>query len=449
MSNSIKNNDECMNYSIYYYDYLYGDRIDVPKAAVEHFERCCHCKVAMEKLESELDSSDERLDEELSQVVKTTNLEMHFSYVNKPIACFEARQFLALMASSLKVNITTPITVHINNCTTCQKDLNTLKGLNLPDRTLYRIGQIMGDKSISEKKESKVALEIFKAVREDDFDNTTIDKLVEIICRKPSGVKTLFSLKDTEEISDPVERSASDDHLVSFTVLNDGQEKYNYKSQIFKISRYLKPVAVAAVLMVAFILFKGNPATAEYDKIYKSLENVKNVHFKLIDPDEDRIIQEIWVSTDSNVKLLKTGNKLTCWDIDSKKLITKDTEDDTLKTEKLDSDRIRSVLSTMQVPWSLLPFKVTSSFPEDAVLEVTENQNGIDIYNIIWTRKTINGVGVLKKWRGLINSESHLPERVELWEKRQFDNDFELVNIITISYPESQQILEQIGKLKN
>lgn len=449
--------DKCWDMRLYYYDYLLEDKGQIPHDVLEHFSECQYCKNELETLKNELKQNEGVGEDDVQNIAEVANLELHFGYTNVPVGCDEARQFLALMASSLEVTATTPITVHINNCPSCSADLKTLKNLGLPEQNLLRIGKLMADKSITSLGEVEIGVKIFQAVSDIQCDKSTIDQLVEIVCRPSSGIKTLFNLKDGADCSDAIKDGSSCDNLVSFTVFDESKDKQSSSRETgrtanFKLSKYLIPIAAAAVIMVAFLFFNESTATADYDQIHKALKNVKNVHLRMTGADSENIIQEIWISRELNVKVLKSGSKIEVWDVGKQLKISKDTANGTIETNKIDDDLILQVSRTMQVPWSLLPFKAISNLPEGAtwrIINENDTVSNIDLYEIIWTEKTLRGANIITKWRGDIDRETSLPKRVEWWNKKESEEDFKLKTLVEISYPGIEQIKGIVDKFRS
>ena len=148
-----------------------------------------------------------------------------------------------------------------------------------------------------------------------------------------------------------------------------------------------------------------------------------------------------------NVKYFKSGESRVLWDIDNK-LLFKSKPGNEITKQKLSTASIQAVSSSMQVPWSLLPFKSISDLPEGASWKEINGTDGIDIYEIQWTKKSIQGADIFTKWRGFINSDTSLPKRIEWWNKTDADGEYELKKVLQISYPDVGQIKELIEKFR-
>ncbi|MBN1816555.1 MAG: hypothetical protein JW828_04295 [Sedimentisphaerales bacterium] len=136
------NTDLCSRYAEFYYDFLYH-RAEVPENVRAHFEGCPDCRKAIQRLKSNLES-EFASSPDPRQTAVMTNLELHLAYVGKAVTCREVRPFLPSQADpSLKVRVSTPITIHIDHCDSCKTCLTKLEHLHLNPRQLCRLSQMM------------------------------------------------------------------------------------------------------------------------------------------------------------------------------------------------------------------------------------------------------------------------------------------------------------------
>ena len=100
----------------------------------------------------------------------------------------------------------------------------------------------------------------------------------------------------------------------------------------------------------------------------------------------------------------------------------------------------------LERPWGLLPFKQISELPpsydwgyvSEAALD---GDRKVQVYELTW--KAIRNQAVIeRKWRGYLDSHSHLPYRIE-WLDKVGDSPYQLVMTILVGYPsdvECQQV---------
>lgn len=80
-------------------------------------------------------------------------LDLNFAYTDSIVDCDTAKRFLPILADQdLSINIPTPITVHLEHCPECQKDLKTLVNFDLRKDQLYVLSQIFTELSCNTTK---------------------------------------------------------------------------------------------------------------------------------------------------------------------------------------------------------------------------------------------------------------------------------------------------------
>lgn len=443
---------ECLQYSPYLYDYLCNNRDDIPESALTHITQCAQCAAEIDVLETELKACDASTDN-VKEAARLANLELHFAYIGKEVGCSEVKSFLASMASdSFPMRIPTPITVHVDNCSACSKDMKAIRDMALPENQLFKVGCVLAGFASQALDDTEVGSKIVDAMAGVECERSQIDRLAMIVKRPESGIRTCYSVKDENTgQAGHADGQVYEDWQIDVKVLH-GNEKCRANAQSstkkLRLQRFAKPFAVAAaVLVVAFIMFNGPVASAGLDQIYKALEQVKNVYLKTISVIDGNVTQEIWVSRNLNIKIGRNEGKVFLWDIGNERLVTRQDNSSTASTSTMDADLLSHIKRTMEVPWSLLPFNnmsdllavgaewqlLTGTGAEDITSE-------IEVYEVLWTETLSTGNITSWKWRGFVDSETSLPKRVERWEKYTGDNEYHLVTAIEVSYPDTEQI---------
>lgn len=448
---------ECSPYIPYLYDYLNNNKDDIPESALKHIEQCSNCAGEVNELDTMLKASKAPA-EIADDVAALANLELHFAYIDKEVGCGEVKPFLTTLASaSLGMKIPTPITVHIDNCSTCSKDLQEIREMSLPEKELFKVGRVLANYASHVPGDADLFYEIMDALADVKCKSSQIARLVMIAKRPESGVRTCFSLKD-EKVGqlEHVSEQVYDNWQIDVKVSHDVPE---VKGQTVKSHfwRFAKPfAAVAAILMVAFILFNGPAAIAGLEKVYKTLGQVKNVYLKTISVIDGNVIQEVWVSNDLNVRIARNMGKTFLWEIGHERLTTREDGSSTADTSKLDAGLLSSVKEKMDVSWSLMPFKNMSNLiaagAEWQLLTGTEAGDvpaGIDVYEVLWTETQVSGNVIPCKWRGIIDSKTSLPIRVEWWKKLAGDNEYQLKTATEVSYPDIEQVRTIINETQH
>jgi hypothetical protein len=136
----------CEDAAAYYHDFLLdpGDP-SLPRSVAEHIERCAHCRGQVERLgellaEAERECQPCGLEADRRLLAE---LQRHFEHVGDRIGCEQTKPLLpSLLLASLQIRIPTPVTVHVDHCGECIRDLAALKGLALDDEQLVRLSRL-------------------------------------------------------------------------------------------------------------------------------------------------------------------------------------------------------------------------------------------------------------------------------------------------------------------
>ncbi len=58
----------------------------------------------------------------------------------------------------------------------------------------------------------------------------------------------------------------------------------------------------------------------------------------------------------------------------------------------------------------------------------------------MWTKKTLSGSTIQRKWRGYLDAETTLPKRIERWEKFSEEEGYELLTVTEVAYPTADEV---------
>jgi len=133
----------------YMYDMVYPENKGLVPAQVQaHIESCSYCA-------KELTGIKEFLAEHAgfraqSKAVAMARLgaytKEHFEFIGQEVDCSCVKEFLPLLADSkLQITIPTPVTVHLDECSQCAKDVSILRSLNLKSIQLDTIAEFYGE----------------------------------------------------------------------------------------------------------------------------------------------------------------------------------------------------------------------------------------------------------------------------------------------------------------
>ncbi len=283
-----------------------------------------------------------------------------------------------------------------------------------------------------------------------------------ILERRESGIVTCFKVKDDAHHlaangSDdlyrdwPIKIEVFDETGPVVTVLTEPVEvppKHEQRVSALNSKQFIKPAAVAAaVILAVVILFNGPVAKAvDLSQIYKALEQIKNVYLAAFASEKSESAQELWISRTLDVKMFKTKSQLVLWNTRDKSRKAKDSNTGAITKTELNDDTLAKVGETMEVPWGLLPFENISAVPEDAEWQNVTDKNidtsipNAKVYDLMWVEKKFGGSMNYHKWRGYIDTETKLPARVERWEKHTNEEEYKLLAIIKVAYPDAVEI---------
>ncbi len=217
-------------------------------------------------------------------------------------------------------------------------------------------------------------------------------------------------------------------------------------------SMNLKPllkagVAVTAVILIGFALLLNTPAAkaVTIDQIYKAIEKVKNVYISSFIPEKSEPTQEKWVSRTLNIYMLKIGKELDLWDISNRTRKTKHVDTDVTKTTPLTDDSFASVERKMSGSLGLTPFSDISEISEDAEWNRVDNENlevaeGIEIYDLKWTKRKYGGSTEFKKWRIFVDAKTSLPQKVEWYTRFADDAEVVLETVKVVEYLDESEM---------
>jgi len=144
--------EPCGRAEPYYHDFLDDEsRRAVPQAIRDHIQRCAHCQRRLDRLREVLRAaaaSPSSLQPQRDSCL-VAELQSHYELLGEPVTCERVKRFLpSLLVPSVKIRIPTPVTVHVDQCPACAKDLESLRGLGLDSGQLARLGRLYADSSI-------------------------------------------------------------------------------------------------------------------------------------------------------------------------------------------------------------------------------------------------------------------------------------------------------------
>jgi len=432
----------CQKSMIYYYDYLSKKKGLVPDDVSAHIAQCAYCQqelLAIQQIDLESDTTTFTSEQ-------TSHLELHFALAYQPIKCSTIKAFLPVMAiPEQQVTIPTPVTTHINYCSPCREELKRLIDMDLSILQYGYVSQMFSDHAVSNT---------------EAFSASQMKAITEMLQKPDSGIITCFRLKDPlkNETGETFEVEVSTEKTPHTVTPQLSPVAASEKSHAPALNRrwLLRPLAAAAILMIATLLLFQSPSLQATDigQIYEALKNVTNIGMAQYDADETTPIQQTWLSGSLGVKLAKTADSFARWDITNKTQEIHDGRTPQIQSVTLTPAAIEAIAKTMEAPYGLLPFKNASELPHGARWEkVRSPQNGpesetTEVYNLFWTKQTAGSDPVDYQWQCSMDPATKRPLKITWGEKHPTTQNYELTTVIEITYPtqaQMQEILAQPG----
>jgi len=471
----------CYEAEAYLYDCVSEDyQADIPPEIAAHMIQCPYCQREMNLLKQTVDGLDMGDQTNLLQAHEetTTCLKMHFRFLGQEVDCYAIKPFLPLFnAPSYQVRVPTPVTVHLNHCSQCRKNCNAIGELELTDSQLLFFSQLLADKICLDPDTLNSVTDLVTLLYEDSLENAhDLQKLQRIrqtisstVNRKNSGVVTIYEMCEDTDLS--TSNRAGDlyaDWPISVQVMDEDQAQGESpetikaattspgvsKSSVSRFSRSfirraVKPLAAAAVLLLAFSLFFNNSVEAlEMDQIYNALSKVDHLYIGSFASQKTEPEQEIWASRPLDITLINTKGHWMLWDLSNK--VNKERRADSLSHATLPlNKRAVVILSRYSSSFgSLMPFANIDDLPADSAWRqiddpaITAELPGTEVFELDYVRKIGNGEILPQKWRCYLDPQKHLPLRTELYEKIQIQGEDKFVKKSTrqIRYLQKKEI---------
>lgn len=288
-----------------------------------------------------------------------------------------------------------------------------------------------------------------------------------ILERRESGIVTRLKIFD-ESARDSIVSSPDDvyqDWPIEVEVLDKSKPEpgiitlpQRLKQRVLAINlrRFRIPVVAAIILIAVGLLFFSTPAAKAVDlgQIYKAFERIKNVCITTFVHGESKPTQKVWISRALNIKMFKTETEWVLCDIKAKSETTKNLSTGLITTAELDEDMLVKIKEAIKGPVGPLPFDDISEVPEDAKWQKVTDETietaipSTQVYDLMWTEKSLGGRIVYQKWRAYIDIDTKLPKRVKHWDKHAKEEEYGLKYVMKVTYPatvEVQAAIRDVG----
>lgn len=437
----------CQAAKPYYYDYLCGQLSQIPQDIYTHIAACPTCQNEVQWLKEADNETDECLPQTLQAMAHTAQMQLHCALLNQPVRCSTIKSFLpTLLIPDMDVRVSTPVTEHIKACPDCTHDLEVLRQLKLSPEQLASLSIAFTQQPAEQSEDcsQNIMARILLSQAE----------LQAILNRPDSGIVTWFRPKGhsdskntpafTIEITHEPSTSAPTAVVTAQPVQRQKTTASNRPGWLFK-----SLAAAAAILVITVLLFHNTTVVAtDIGQIYNALKEVQQVKIIQYDADSAQPLQTVWISHSKGIKMVKTKDELTWYDLSGKIRKIKSAANAEIQQIPLDDIAIKAIQGTMDIPWGLLPFTKTSDLPNGAVWTkmASEKSDQVEIYNLDWTDKSLTNDTIDYQWRCYADAKTKRPIKVEWRTKTVQIPEFELTNYSKITYLTADQVRQAIDE---
>jgi hypothetical protein len=219
------------------------------------------------------------------------------------------------------------------------------------------------------------------------------------------------------------------------------------------LRRIAIPVAVAAVILVGFILFVGLPShkASTLRQIQTALAKVDNVCISTYRAGETEPFRQVWASKPLGVKLFKVGRgnqaQFTLWDVPNNAKKTKFVYSGYIQTETIPEPMLVELEKSEAESFGLVPFSDANDIPEDAQWmqiddrELAAEIPGSEVYDLTWaSERTTTEVSMVNRWRLFADARTSRPKRAEWYTKLTPEEEYGIELFAVVTYPTESDI---------
>jgi len=214
------------------------------------------------------------------------------------------------------------------------------------------------------------------------------------------------------------------------------------------IRRIAIPAAVAAAILVGFVLFVGVPSqkAATLPQIQAALAKVDNVCISTFRAGEAEPFRQVWASKPLGVKLFKVGRgnqaQFTLWDVPNSVKKTKYVSSGYIQTETIPEPMLAELERSEAESYGLVPFSDANDIPEDAQWSQLDDRDvaaeipGSEVYDLTWASKRTPGeAGTVNRWRLFADARKNRPIRAEWYTKLTPEEEYGFELFAVVTYP--------------
>jgi hypothetical protein len=370
---------------------------------------------------------------------QNAHLKLHFALIDKPVTCRTIRPFLPILAiEKYAICIPTPVTVHIEHCPQCERDMQTIQNMALQPVQLGELAnKFTGDDYEISDLSEPIRNEVETIFHQDDSGIVTIFKTRERSEAEPKEVLEQSTYTDWPvdvEVITPSETEQNSSISITTTETFENIPLETKKPIWLFRKPYITAAGIAAAITITCVLLFYNPAVTaiSLDHIHNALSEIDTLHMIKYVHDRKEPVQELWIARSQQTYLIKTGKRKDLWDISKENIITKQHSSSPPEIKSMGNIQAENAKEFLTGALGAIPFRSQSSMPRDAEWkkiipeETNLTQKDIVVYELEWTSKASDGSIVYRKWRGYINLHTHLPQEIHWYIKINAEEKYAL-----------------------
>jgi hypothetical protein len=209
--------------------------------------------------------------------------------------------------------------------------------------------------------------------------------------------------------------------------------------------RKLVPAAAAAIILIAVGLILV-PLTANgriaLGEVYQAIGNVQNVFMSRFVPGKEEPTRGECVSRTLDLWLQKTEKQAVLFALRTRMRTVRDLSTGSIETDAMTEELVLKVESVVAGYFDLVPFPDIADVPGDAQwIHVPGDQvqtiiPGTDVYDLTWLEDT----QWLHKWRFFVGRATHLPHKIEGYQKLAGEAEYTFKWTKMVRYPGEPEI---------
>ena len=252
----------------------------------------------------------------------------------------------------------------------------------------------------------------------------------------------------------------TDKHILadSFAALRKGLQ--GQQPGIWRLilsSRIARPVAAAAVILIAVALFMSvpNKGSDTVEGFYRTLSGAGNICVSTFEAGQTSPHQQVWASASLKVRLFKTGSgdraRFDLWDASSKVQMMRFLS--AVETKALTEERLAELEKSAALFSGVAPFSDAKNVPEHARWSRVNDPAvaavipGCVVYDLVWVQQgAVSEGSTYRRWRVFVDAKTHLPRRAESYAKSEPEQEYALENFVMVTYPGESEIQDIVAR---